>query len=333
MYMWIEEKYISFLSGSLRNFKKKGDDLYNFSCPICGDSQSNKHKARGYIYAKEGKYNFMCHNCGDSRSFQNLLKTVNISLFNEYRLEKFVGFGKKPTEKKIEEKKEDLLDKLPFQKISDLPENHIANIYLNKRQIPKEKRNNILYSDNLSTLGNVIEKYKNKLPKDKRIIFPIYNRQGKLVGLTARRILKGDGLRYVMLRFSEINPLIYNLDKVNFNKKIYVLEGAMDSLFFDNAIAVDGSDFSKVSEFVNKDSCTLVFDNQPKNLEIVKKIQKMIDDDWNVVIWPNSLKEVGKDINQFIVSGMTKEEIKKIVDDNTFRGLKARIRIAEWRQV
>ena len=55
---YVDLKYINILSGRLSLFKRKSNNLFNFRCPFCGDSQRNKLKARGYVYAKENKYSF-----------------------------------------------------------------------------------------------------------------------------------------------------------------------------------------------------------------------------------------------------------------------------------
>ena len=52
MSLSVESKYIRLLSHRLRNFKQKKDYVWNFSCPICGDSKKNLLKARGYVYSK-----------------------------------------------------------------------------------------------------------------------------------------------------------------------------------------------------------------------------------------------------------------------------------------
>ena len=59
-------------------------------------------------------------------------------------------------------------------------------------------------------------------------------------------------------------------------KTIYVTEGPIDSLFLPNSIAVAGSDFKKIPEDI-KDNAILVYDNEPRNTEIVKKIEQVID--------------------------------------------------------
>ena len=72
---------------------------------------------------------------------------------------------------------------------------------------------------------------------------------------------------------------------------------------------------------------TIVFDNEPRNGEIVKQIEKMIDKGRKVVLWPDNVEE--KDINDMILSGMTKENIQEIIKQNTFSTAEAKLRFAE----
>ena len=50
MSSYIDLKFINEISGRLGQFKKKGDYLFNFRCPHCGDSKKSKTKARAYLY-------------------------------------------------------------------------------------------------------------------------------------------------------------------------------------------------------------------------------------------------------------------------------------------
>ena len=86
---FVDVKYINLISLRLQKFKKIKNNLYNFRCPICGDSQRNKNKARGYLYQVKNNTNFKCHNCGLNISFNNFLKQVDINTHTQYTLEKF----------------------------------------------------------------------------------------------------------------------------------------------------------------------------------------------------------------------------------------------------
>ena len=73
------------------------------------------------------------------------------------------------------------------------------------------------------------------------------------------------------------------------------------------------------------------FDNEPRNRELLKQIEKVIKKGRKVVIWPDSMKH--KDINDMIMAGYTKKQIQEIIDDNTFSGVAAQLRFAEWKKI
>ena len=58
MTAYVDQKYINLLAPKLRNFKKRGDFLWNFSCPVCGDSSKDNLKSRGYVYKRKDKFLF-----------------------------------------------------------------------------------------------------------------------------------------------------------------------------------------------------------------------------------------------------------------------------------
>ena len=74
---YIDTKYISLISLRLRNFTKKGDYLWNFSCPFCGDSQKNKKKARGFVYRTKNDLFYKCHNCSHGTNLSKLIEYVD----------------------------------------------------------------------------------------------------------------------------------------------------------------------------------------------------------------------------------------------------------------
>ena len=85
----IDSKFIGLVSSKLEKFKRVKANLYNFRCPICGDSKKNKSKTRGYLYASKVNTNYKCHNCGASMSLNNFLKKVDPVVQKQYAMEKF----------------------------------------------------------------------------------------------------------------------------------------------------------------------------------------------------------------------------------------------------
>tara|TARA_Y100000992_G_scaffold203399_1_gene138889 strand:- start:230 stop:679 length:450 start_codon:yes stop_codon:yes gene_type:complete len=132
--------------------------------------------------------------------------------------------------------------------------------------------------------------------------------------------------KYITIKLDPEKDKVYGLNRLNSAKHIYVVEGPIDSLFLDNCIAVAGADFMKLP----KENTTIIFDNERRNVEVLKQIEKTIDEGYRVVLWPENVKE--KDINDMILAGKTKNEIKTIIEQNTYQGNMAKIRLAAWRR-
>ena len=100
--LYIDAKFAQILGSRLRNFKQKKDYVWNYSCPVCGDSSKNKLKARGYIYRAKSDLLVKCHNCGYGTNIGNLIKYVDPVLYDEYVLERYKsGAGKHNSHKDV----------------------------------------------------------------------------------------------------------------------------------------------------------------------------------------------------------------------------------------
>ena len=139
----IDSKYIGLVSSRLEKFKRVKPNLFNFRCPICGDSQKHKNKARGYFYQMQVQTNYKCHNCGASMSFSNFLKKIDPALHKQFVMEKFTeGFAGSKGSTTVEAPKFDVIKKPVFKKKLDLPradEVPIAKEYLEKRKLDSSK--------------------------------------------------------------------------------------------------------------------------------------------------------------------------------------------------
>ena len=71
-----------------------------------------------------------------------------------------------------------------------------------------------------------------------------------------------------------------------------------------------------------------IYDNEPRNNEIVKRISTTIDRGERVVIWPNNIHE--KDINDMVLGG---HNIMSVLESNTHTGLQAKIKFNNWKKV
>lgn len=314
----------------LQKFHKVSSTAWSFRCPVCGDSEKRKNVTRGYIYQNKGKFFVKCHNCSYSSDLSWFIKNyTDTSFYKEYLLEKF---NKKPVAKKILKPVENAVtDTDNFsditQKCSELPETHEAIVYLKSRKLFDTSK--FFYIDDFSKLQTLFTEY-DTFPKDKRIIIPYYDNQGKLFALQGRALDKSCKLRYITLKFDKSKPLIYGLNYHDSSKKTFVTEGPLDSLFLPNALAATGSDFKKLENYVEKNNTIIIMDNEPRNKQIVSKYVKNIDMGYSVFIPPSNINF--KDINDMILLGYTSEKICVMIEKNVFSGLKAKLNLSKWKR-
>ena len=336
MTVQIDHKYIGMISTQLLQFKRKGERLYNFRCPFCGDSQKNKFKARGYMFEHKGSLFFKCHNCDISASTYKLLEHIDPSLARAYSLETFSDrrtantaadeFIIRSSEPAVE-KKETVDINLP--KITKLLDSHRAVQYLKSRKISEEYYGDLYYCKNMKEMEYLNKLYKDRLIAEQRIIIPFRDRDGSLIGVTGRA-MGNSNLRYVTIRADEKKPLVYGMDRVDFTRKIYVVEGQFDSMFIDNCIAPGGTDFNRAVYTLPQEQVVLILDNQPRNKQVVKKVESFCQKGYSLTIWPSNWRF--KDINDAIVSGMTKQEIIDLINTNTHQGLSLKLAIRDWKK-
>jgi transcription elongation factor Elf1 len=341
MSLYIDQKYIGTVSFKLDLFKKKKEDLYNFRCPYCGDSKRNRTKTRAYIYRKLNGYFFICHNCGKSTTFANFLQYIDNSQYKHYALEKYSeGAGvhspvKKPDFSNIKTGlHEYFVEKNSYQhleNICDLSDEHIAKDYINNRKIPQSAWKDIFYTENFKQFLdiNFPEHGKEYLPEDERIVLFYKNESGTVTNV-AGRALADSKLRYITVKITE-EKKIFGLDRVDKNSTIYVTEGQFDSLFIPNSVASGDSNLIGCGEYFGKDAVVLVFDNEPRNREIVKQVSKAVEQGYRVCLFPEDAP--GKDLNEMVQNGMSTDEIKTMIDNNTCKDLSANLRFVTWKKV
>ena len=320
----VDSKFIGLISPRLQKFKKIKSDLYNFRCPICGDSQKNKSKTRGYLYGVKADVNFRCHNCGASMTFSNFLKTLDPVIHKQYVFERFknnkTGRGTVVEEPKFDFKPPQFAPKVDLPRAS---ENDAARLYLEKRLIdPKIFNYTPTFKKWVNTL--VPNKFNDITYDEPRIIIPlIYENQ--LIGFQGRA-LGPNSVKYITIMLDDDAPKIYGLDKINNEFPVFVTEGPFDSTFVSNSIAMCGAD-GDVRKWGISDP-VWVYDNEPRSHEIVKRISNTIDRGEKVVIWPNNINE--KDINDMILAG---HDVMGVLNSNTYSGLTAQLQFNTWKRI
>lgn len=329
---YIDTKYLNIISPYLQQFKKKGDNLWNFRCPYCGDSQKSRTKARGFVFRKKNDLFFKCHNCGVGASLGNLVKTIDSKTYKDYIMERY----KKGVETHSSPQPEFKFNAPVFRKkgileglksIKSLPDDHPARQIVERRKLPLESLSDLYLCESFYKFTNTI--IKGKFPSlggdHPRLIIPFRGEDGEVFAYQGRAF--GDEQpKYITIKIDADRDKIFGLDKVNKSKPILVVEGPLDSLFLDNCIAVAGADFSNM-----EGDLTVIYDNEPRNKEINKQIEKTIDQGKSVCLWPDHMKE--KDINDMIIAGYSKKEVQEIITNNTFSGVAAKLRFAEWRRI
>jgi transcription elongation factor Elf1 len=337
MSVFIDRAFLLRISPKLQRFTQKKDDLYNFRCPLCGDSQKNKTKSRGYVYRKKNDYFYMCHNCGASTSFYNFLDKVDPTLIKEYALERYKNGDNNKSDHKTPEFEEFKKEKPTFKKsldlpsIDSLPEAHFAKVYVQQRRIPKDFFSQLYYAEDFAAfIQSLGIENTNLKEKDNRLVIPFYDKEKNLVAVQGRALGESK-LRYITIKLHEDNHKFFGLDRIDEEKMIYVVEGPIDSMFLDNAVATADSNLESIMSIYDKSKVTLVFDNEPRNKEIVKKIDEAIEKHYQVVIWPEMIES--KDINDMILDGFSPDEIQDIISKYTFVNLRAKAELVNWKKV
>ena len=338
MSIFIDRTFLLRISPKLQRFSQKKDDLYNFRCPLCGDSQKNKTKCRGYVYRKKNDYFYMCHNCGVSTTFYNFLSQVDPNLVKEYALERYKNGEtgnnnyQKPEFKEVKTEKPVFRKKLSLQSINELPEEHFAKAYVQSRRIPESFYSQLYFAPDFKKFVQELGVEKEGLIEDdQRLIIPFYDKQKNLVAIQGRALGESK-IRYITIKILEDSPKIYGLDRINEDDMIYVVEGPIDSMFLENAVAMADSHLEFITNIIDKSKVTLIYDNEPRNKEICKQMDHSIDNHYNVVIWPEMMEEF-KDINDMILNGFSPDEIQDIISKNTFVNLRAKAEFINWKKV
>ena len=326
---YVDTRFINLVSSRLQKFKKVKPNLYNFRCPVCGDSKKHKNKARGYLYAVKNNTNFKCHNCGASLSLNNFLKEMDVTLHKQYVLEKFksgnTGNNFVVKEPDFNFEKPKFKPKPPELDLPKASDNVASATYLERRKIDPNK---FYYAENFKRWTNT--KVRNTFGQsdlkydEPRIIIPLYY-QSNLIGFQGRS-LGPSKVKYITIMIDDEAPKIYGLDNIRRDAPVFVTEGPFDSTFLRNSIAMCGADGDVGKWGVS--TPVWVYDNEPRNKEITARIAKSIDRGASVVIFPNNVKQ--KDINDMVLAG---HDVQSVVESNVYSGLEAKLKFTSWKRI
>ena len=319
----VDSKFIGLISPKLQKFKRVKADLYNFRCPICGDSKKNKSKTRGYLYAVKANTNFKCHNCGASMSLNNFLKQVDPAVHKQYVMEKFkeghTGRNFVIDEPDIKFEAPKFKKKLKLPKASENPK---SSGYLTARKLNPD---DFYYAEHFKKfVNNLKPTFDDTKHDEERIIIPLYYEKN-LIGLQGRSI-NPNPVKYITVMLDDDAPKIYGLDNIRRDAPVYITEGPFDSTFIRNAIAMCGAD-ADISRW-GISNPVWIYDNEPRNREITNRISKTIDSGQSVVIWPDAIDD--KDINDMVMSGL---DVMSVIESNIYSGLEAKLKFTTWKKI
>lgn len=322
------------LKSRLDKFKEKDKYHWNFRCPICGDSDKNPNKCRGNIFEGEDTLFFKCFNCSAGYSLQYFLKLHFPDIFTEYQMKKAEerNENKPKVSETILPKPVFAVKDVALPNVKNLESDHITHIYLSLRKIPIDRYSEFYFAENYHDYVNSIRndgKY-SKLPQDERLVAPIKNIEGKIIGCQGRSLDPRNKLRYVTCKFDDNGQLAWNIDKVDKTKPILVFEGIFDALFFDNAIAMVGAQNAEIEKLENT---VFILDNEPRSVEIVKKINALIEKGKTICLFADKKFESFKDINEFIINSISQSEILEYIEKNSVRGLEAKMKLLLWKKI
>lgn len=342
---FLDVKFINMISSRLTRFSwKKYNQLATCRCPICGDSKRNKSKTRFYFYEKKGGFFVKCHNCDFGTTLSKFLEQFDRGIHEQYTLEKYrsgtTGRNESEPEYKFSEPKfgkcrtsTETVEREPLcvglSSLSELQEDHPAVVFLLGRQIPRDKHHLLYFAPNFRVWAKTIDPDM-QLGNEPRLIIPIIH-EGKLIGANCRSFDPKSTSRYITLRKEKSEDRMwFGLDRVDSTRPVVVVEGPLDSLFLPNAVAIIG--LGKCATLPKELGSDPIFalDNEPRNKELVKTMQELVDNKRTLCIWPDTIKE--KDINEMVLAGAQSCDILNTILQNSCNGSTATLRLSKWRR-
>ena len=228
------ELLTDFLGNPKQHYESKGQ--ISFDCPVCADEKGlDSGDGKGNLEINYTRHVYKCWACSETHGTHGPLG----KLFDGYatKAQKKLYNLVKPEELKQEEKKRPKLR---------LPEGFMTFEDSNPRFIPHIEAYKYLTSRGVT--DEIIKKYKIGYTVTGdfayRIIVPSYSSEGQLNYYVARA--------WTAKKMKYKNPavpkdeIIFNEGLIDWNKDIYLVEGAFDSFFLDNPLVMLGKKMSKL---------------------------------------------------------------------------------------
>jgi hypothetical protein len=267
--------------------------------------------------------NFKCHNCGASMTLSGFLKHLDPVLHKQYVFERFkqgtTGRATVVEEPKFNFETPKFKTKIRLPKASENPS---SDGYLTARKLDSTQ---FYYAEGFKKFVNTLKQtFEDTKYDEERIIIPLYYEKN-LIGLQGRS-LGPSKVKYITVMLNDDAPKIYGLDNIRKDAPVYITEGPFDSTFIRNSIAMCGADANVDRWGISNP--VWIYDNEPRNIEIVRRIGNTIDSGDSVVIWPNSIDD--KDINDMVMSGL---DVQSVIESNTYSGLEAKLKFNTWKKI
>jgi hypothetical protein len=322
-------KFLQLVSHRLRNFKEVEQFKANFSCPLCGDSKKVKWKARGYVYLYQGKTFYKCQNCGEAKSFGSFLRYLDEGTWSEWRKE---SVQEEPNYRFVHTPKLVSVKKDSYERmvsLLSLPEDHTARLYVRSRRIPASRQALLFFTDNYRALVEEVFPGKGgRFPEDERLVIPIYNQRKELVAISGRS-MSGSPIRYATAK-SDDQKCFFGLERMKPERPVLVTEGPIDAMFLPNSVAVCHAELGMFGRAFPDVNSILIFDNEPENPQIIKNIEKALEEQRTVCVWADCPFK-GKDINEMVKNGGDIREIVSFILANSHKGQAARMKMIQWK--
>jgi DNA primase len=203
----------------------------SFNCPVCDDGRNKHNMEVNYV-----RNVYKCWSCGDSEGTHGSLTKI------------FDKFGNKKQKKLFQVLKPETVVKKERQKKSlKLPE--AFTLFKDSSKVYPVRRAAINYLYNRGITDYMIEKYQigfcDKGDHAGRVVIPSYNKKGELNYYIARSWDPMSRAKYKNPK-EEKDKIIFWENLIDWNKDIFLVEGAFDGLFLDNSIPMLGKHMSEL---------------------------------------------------------------------------------------
>lgn len=339
----------------LLDLRKLANDNYECRC-ISPDCKKDLKRKGGFFWSYEKQiYVYSCFRCKTTYNLEQLLRDKYQQFYIETKLQQYGTTGIKTAtvepiapEFKINDDQlqqfiQQLFEKKQLVKLENSPYLGQTLQYLRKRSIPEDTHSNLYISDQFNKIYYELKKLKGETVRqfddsDIWLCWFFKNRNNEFTGIQGRNITTTDkNKRYQIFKFGN-DPVIGNLENINFNKPVYAVEGYIDSLFLDNCISLQGMNvhiIDYILSFNKLQKINVVFDNEPNNKGIQQNLtllykKSMLDKRLSACLLPGWLRDKGKDINEYILAGLSKDELINIIDSNCYSGLMLKAKSVQW---